>query len=183
MEPISSSPLPSFVRDDLALAAQLGGRNPKNYQIWYHRRAMLQPILQTTATATTATTTTSPDAMSLETPTSSSSSSAIAMAVARLELDYIATVLEEDAKNYHAWSHRQFILKETLAHWDSTATAPDDNNVKDDIVLLWKEELEYGKQGRRTNEGTMTLSHTDRLTTFPASFCLSLFSTIIQSIN
>jgi hypothetical protein len=76
-EPISTSPLPSFVRDDLSLAAQLGGRNPKNYQIWYHRRAMLQPILQTTSTATT----TSPYARSLDTPTSSSSSSsAIAMA-------------------------------------------------------------------------------------------------------
>lgn len=27
------------------------------------------------------------------------------------ELDYIASVLEEDAKNYHAWSHRQWTLK------------------------------------------------------------------------
>jgi GH43 family beta-xylosidase len=99
-----------------------------------------------------------------------------------LELDYIATVLEEDAKNYHAWSHRQFILKETLAHWDSNET--DENNIKEDIVLLWKEELEYGKRGRHTNEGTLTLSQTDRLTTFPAWCCLLLlFSHTIQSIN
>ena len=28
------------------------------------------------------------------------------------ELNYIAKVLEEDAKNYHAWSYRQWILME-----------------------------------------------------------------------
>ena len=38
---------------------------------------------------------------------------------ADLELDYIATVLEEDSKNYHAWSYRQWIIQavDTLASW------------------------------------------------------------------
>lgn len=30
------------VDQDLELAARLGGSNPKNYQIWYHRRALLE---------------------------------------------------------------------------------------------------------------------------------------------
>eukprot|EP00586_Coscinodiscus_wailesii_P008772 CAMPEP_0172524178 /NCGR_PEP_ID=MMETSP1066-20121228/294051_1 /TAXON_ID=671091 /ORGANISM="Coscinodiscus wailesii, Strain CCMP2513" /LENGTH=222 /DNA_ID=CAMNT_0013307293 /DNA_START=556 /DNA_END=1224 /DNA_ORIENTATION=- len=29
---------------------------------------------------------------------------------ARNELDYVSAVLDEDAKNYHAWSHRQWII-------------------------------------------------------------------------
>lgn len=30
---------------------------------------------------------------------------------AELELDYIAGVLKEDPKNYHAWSYRQWIVQ------------------------------------------------------------------------
>jgi protein farnesyltransferase/geranylgeranyltransferase type-1 subunit alpha len=30
------------IKTDLDLAATLGGDNPKNYQIWYHRRALLE---------------------------------------------------------------------------------------------------------------------------------------------
>jgi Protein prenyltransferase alpha subunit repeat len=44
----------------------------------------------------------------------------------KLELAYIQDVLREDAKNYHAWSYRQWIL----------ATVDDED--------FWKEELEYG---------------------------------------
>ncbi|KAG7358312.1 protein prenyltransferase alpha subunit repeat-containing protein [Nitzschia inconspicua] len=43
----------------------------------------------------------------------------------RLELDYIKDVLREDAKNYHAWSYRQWILE-----------AVDDEE-------LWKEEMDF----------------------------------------
>lgn len=30
------------IKTDLDLSATLGGDNPKNYQIWYHRRALLE---------------------------------------------------------------------------------------------------------------------------------------------
>ena len=33
------------------------------------------------------------------------------------ELGFIATVLREDSKNYHAWGHRQWVLK-TFALWE-----------------------------------------------------------------
>jgi protein farnesyltransferase/geranylgeranyltransferase type-1 subunit alpha len=58
---------------DLELASRLGGTNPKNYQIWYHRRALLE-------------------ACGLE------------QERARTELEYVANVLQEDAKNYHVSS-------------------------------------------------------------------------------
>merc|ERR1719232_2555778 len=34
-----------LVKKELAFAANLGGGNPKNYQIWYHRRALLESSL------------------------------------------------------------------------------------------------------------------------------------------
>mmetsp|Transcript_31900 Transcript_31900/g.95511 ORF Transcript_31900/g.95511 Transcript_31900/m.95511 type:complete len:213 (-) Transcript_31900:128-766(-) len=47
------------------------------------------------------------------------------MKAARVELSYVGTVLREDSKNYHAWSHRQWINR-TL-----------------DSPPLWSEEKEY----------------------------------------
>ena len=43
------------------------------------------------------------------------------------ELDYIATVLEEDSKNYHAWSYRQWIVQAV------------------DTTAAWEKEIQYGK--------------------------------------
>ena len=43
------------------------------------------------------------------------------------ELAYIAEVLEVDSKNYHAWSHRQWLIQ----------------NVNDEE--LWNRELDFGK--------------------------------------
>ena len=60
-----------MLEQDLELASRLGGSNPKNYQIWYHRRAILE------------------------------AHGALQEDLARKELDYVATVLSEDAKNYH----------------------------------------------------------------------------------
>jgi hypothetical protein len=77
-------------------AARLGNSNPKNYQIWYHCRALLESFGLTSVRA-------------------------------KQELDYVATFLEEDAKNYHAWSHRQRALR----------TVDDDDS--------WNKEMEYGK--------------------------------------
>lgn len=73
---------PELIEKDLKLAQVLGGPNPKNYQIWYHRRNLLERILR-------------------ENPS---------LNIVEEQLEYIATVLKEDAKNYHAWSHRQWIL-------------------------------------------------------------------------
>ena len=45
--------------------------NPKNYQIWYHRRVIVERLGDSSR-----------------------------------ELNFTKEVFKEDAKNYHAWSHR-----------------------------------------------------------------------------
>lgn len=83
----------NFIAKDLALAAKLGGTNPKNYQVWYHRRNLLE--------------------QSFSDIKSESDTDEVSRALELMneEIEYIATVIAEDAKNYHAWSHRQWILK------------------------------------------------------------------------
>lgn len=68
---------------------------PSDWQIWYHRRAVLEIHG--------------------------------AREFLDEELDYIAHVLEEDAKNYHAWSYRQWILMTV------------------DDEPTWERELEFSK--------------------------------------
>lgn len=120
-----------LIRKDLKLVSKLGGSNPKNYQIWYHRRNLLEKSFSDIATGLTMDETLS--------------------SLLDDELDYISSVFDEDAKNYHvslsqnsvplefdnyrisnfyilhaiicnahecflncfyqAWSHRQWILK------------------------------------------------------------------------
>ena len=50
-----------------------------------------------------------------------------ASALLKDELDYIANVIDEDSKNYHAWSYRQWILMTV------------------DDEAAWEKELEFGK--------------------------------------
>jgi len=71
-----------FVKDEMDLASKLGGLNPKNYQIWYHRRSLLEYYCVNN----------------------------IHTEYIQSELNYITTVLNEDEKNYHAWSNRQWIV-------------------------------------------------------------------------
>lgn len=97
----------SKIQQDLAFSAQIGGGNPKNYQIWYHRRALLEAFEALTKDDTNNTETL--ESEFLET-----------------ERAYIAGVLEQDSKNYHAWSHRQWLIR--------TIGKP----------AVWEEELTYG---------------------------------------
>jgi protein farnesyltransferase/geranylgeranyltransferase type-1 subunit alpha len=59
----------------------LGGSNPKNYQIWYHRRNLLEKSFYDIATG-----------LSMDETLS---------CLIDDELDYISSVFDEDAKNYH----------------------------------------------------------------------------------
>ena len=63
------------IENDLDFTAQIGGNNPKNYQIWYHRRNLLEYAFSNIKNE------------SLE--------------LVRKELDYVAGVFEVDGKNYH----------------------------------------------------------------------------------
>mmetsp|Transcript_8839 Transcript_8839/g.13688 ORF Transcript_8839/g.13688 Transcript_8839/m.13688 type:complete len:366 (-) Transcript_8839:33-1130(-) len=86
------------IDDDLEFAAKLGGTNPKNYQLWYHRRALLEIHFRGEETM---------------------------IQVAQKELDYVDMILDDDNKNYHAWSHRQWIIR--------TINQPE----------LWSAEIDY----------------------------------------
>lgn len=74
---------PKLVRSEMDFVSKIGGSNPKNYQIWYHRRILLEYYCLYNSQCE----------------------------YIKSELNYIATVLEEDGKNYHAWSNRQWIVK------------------------------------------------------------------------
>jgi protein farnesyltransferase/geranylgeranyltransferase type-1 subunit alpha len=72
----------SRIAADLDMAKALGGSNPKNYQLWFHRRDLLEQVC---------------------------AQDLLNNYLAR-ELENIATVLDDDGKNYHAWSHRQWVI-------------------------------------------------------------------------
>jgi len=84
-------PLEDRMDGELQLAAELGGDNPKNYQIWYHRRALLEELRRRRRSD----------------GNGEDDDDAIFKAHCRRELEYLSTVARHDSKNYHAWSHRQ----------------------------------------------------------------------------
>ena len=104
---------------DLMLASKLGGTNPKNYQIWYHRRNLLENICGSGGGV--AKNNNGGD-------DNQQQHDDLFKYFVTKELDYIADVLKEDGKNYHAWSYRQWII--------ITMNDPE----------LWKLELQYCKQ-------------------------------------
>ena len=77
-------------------------RNMKNYQVWFHRRACAIGM--------------SGAADGAGTPN----------ADAREEMDFVASIIREDNKNYHAWGYRQWALahfsKDFPAFWDEELT-------------------------------------------------------------
>lgn len=76
----------------------------KTYQVWHHRRLLITLLSD---------------------PSSAQEAKTDVLELATTELDFIAQVLQTDAKNYHTWSYRQWLL----AHFDDPA--------------LWLGELPY----------------------------------------
>jgi protein farnesyltransferase/geranylgeranyltransferase type-1 subunit alpha len=89
---------PTLVELDLEFAAQLGGANPKNYQVWYHRRALLESmLLQQNGVQKNGT----DDETSSKDDNDVNNNSLSVSDMVKKELSYIASVLKADAKNYH----------------------------------------------------------------------------------
>ncbi|KAI0701051.1 protein prenylyltransferase [Cytidiella melzeri] len=65
----------------------------KTYQVWHHRRLLLTLLISA-----------SPSTITTSKPLHD------ALDVATNELEFIAKVLDEDSKNYHTWSYREWIL-------------------------------------------------------------------------
>ena len=68
------------IERDLDFADDLGGTNPKNYQLWYHRRALLEIRFH-------------------------NASDDDGAEAAQRELSYVDRILEDDSKNYHVSLH------------------------------------------------------------------------------
>eukprot|EP00455_Lapot_gusevi_P013293 TRINITY_DN1644_c0_g1_i2.p1 TRINITY_DN1644_c0_g1~~TRINITY_DN1644_c0_g1_i2.p1 ORF type:complete len:360 (+),score=107.96 TRINITY_DN1644_c0_g1_i2:54-1082(+) len=68
---------------ELQFVAELAEDTPKNYQLWYHRRALIEKLCELNGV----------DSFDWE-----------------QELEHTARILLEDAKNYHVWSHRQWLV-------------------------------------------------------------------------
>ena len=73
--------------EEIAWLNEVSLEHLKNYQIWHHRRLLIDHYY----------------------PTLSDNPEEVAQ-LARSERRFIATMLAEDAKNYHVWSYRQYLV-------------------------------------------------------------------------
>jgi protein farnesyltransferase/geranylgeranyltransferase type-1 subunit alpha len=71
---------------------EVAREHPKNYQVWFHRRCVVERLR------------------------AQSAAQGAAEALLGDELDVTAEVLRVDGKNYHAWAHRQWALN-TFGSW------------------------------------------------------------------
>ena len=75
------------IEDEIAWLNEVSLEHLKNYQIWHHRRLLMDYYY----------------------PTISSDPEKLAQLV-RSERRFIASMFAEDAKNYHVWSYRQYLV-------------------------------------------------------------------------
>lgn len=75
------------IPDEIIWLNEVSLDNLKNYQIWHHRRLLMDHHV----------------------PTIASDPEAIA-SLARSEQAFLAQILAEDTKNYHVWSYRQYMV-------------------------------------------------------------------------
>ncbi|KAJ3130752.1 CAAX geranylgeranyltransferase alpha subunit [Physocladia obscura] len=73
------------LREELEYATEIGFDHHKNYQIWHHREVIVTKIGLT--------------------------NDELKEKVLSTEIDYINKQFETDAKNYHAWSYRQWLVR------------------------------------------------------------------------
>lgn len=72
------------LEEELAWVEEMAIGNPKCYQVWHHRQAILSRMPNPKVTQ---------------------------------EFKVLSVALEEDAKNYHAWTYRQWLLR-TYGGWE-----------------------------------------------------------------
>jgi len=123
-EPLGERDLISLSRRYIGLERDFirsnGGSNPKNYQLWAHRRSLLEEIYGETlghgADGATVEETGWDRTYNYEE-----------------EMSYVENVLVgEDAKNYHAWAHRQWVVRRYM--------------VADEMQKYTKKELDFSEK-------------------------------------
>ncbi|KAG0304227.1 hypothetical protein BGZ98_005768 [Dissophora globulifera] len=105
--------------------------HPKSYQIWHHRQVVVEHMSASllppavTGTGTTASSMTTTPTIPYQ--DLSAEQQEAARDIVRRELSSIAEAFEDDSKNYHAWSYRQWVL----------------NHFGREGAPWWQEELDY----------------------------------------
>ncbi|KAJ1846266.1 CAAX geranylgeranyltransferase alpha subunit [Coemansia sp. RSA 2708] len=84
--------LASDIGAELDWVSALSAKHPKNYQLWHHREALVERLWPARAALAL------PEDQRLANP------------VLRRELQFVGSALDEDAKNFHAWSYRQWLV-------------------------------------------------------------------------
>ncbi|KAF9402834.1 CAAX geranylgeranyltransferase alpha subunit [Podila epigama] len=89
--------------------------HPKSYQIWHHRQVIVEHISVSllpagAATSATLSNMTTTAGKSIPYNDLSEHQKEAAYQAVKTELDFIASAVAEDSKNYHAWSYRQWVL-------------------------------------------------------------------------
>ncbi|KAG0215491.1 CAAX geranylgeranyltransferase alpha subunit [Mortierella sp. NVP41] len=106
------------LKEELEWIEWMVNEHPKSYQIWHHRQVVVGQIAHslfpTSTTPTSAPLTTSTPPQATETAVTfenlSETEKQTAAELVKAELEFIAEALEDDTKNYHAWSYRQWVL-------------------------------------------------------------------------
>lgn len=88
----------SNLTEELSRVAIIARSSPKNYQLWHHRRSLIEKIVGSITPAE-----------------QSTSNQALLNATLNNEISFIESILPLDDKNYHAWSHRQWLVR-TFPH-------------------------------------------------------------------
>ncbi len=109
------------IPDEIAWLNEVSLEHLKNYQIWHHRQLLLDHYYPAIAT-----------------------SAADVAALARSESDFVARMLALDAKNYHVWSYRQYLVRKLgSVLWPSSSSS----SLSSSLPLL---SLEDGGEQRGT---------------------------------
>ncbi|KAJ2047478.1 CAAX geranylgeranyltransferase alpha subunit [Coemansia sp. RSA 455] len=87
------------ISEELSWVSEISGRHIKNYQLWHHRGALLALLLD-------------PKDVEHESQDQKVQNPAI-----RNELQFVGEVIDNDSKNFHAWSHRQLVVR-SYGIWD-----------------------------------------------------------------
>ncbi|KAJ1726536.1 CAAX geranylgeranyltransferase alpha subunit [Coemansia biformis] len=77
---------------ELEWVSEISEMYPKNYQLWHHREALVERLLDPA------------DALKM------TEDERIAHPTIRRELQFLANAIDEESKNFHAWSYRQWLI-------------------------------------------------------------------------
>ena len=90
---------------ELDFMKEVNSMNTKNYQLWNHRRVVVETLMPSGGSG-------NGPALKVDT---------IETYTLKDEFDHLGEIFAEDAKHYHAWAHRQWLVR-TYGCWDKEMT-------------------------------------------------------------